>query len=153
MASVADKTIKILLHPEWAVSFKNLVRLGCRVRAPRVKNLGERPAFGDANDGVNVVGHDAESDEIIAFAIEMAQGVDYDFCYARIAKETRTVPGIFVSIDPRAQFDAFRRVRGASLVDGKLPFPTGEHVGGQGIKQSERNGLQPAILAMRNIVP
>src|SRR4051794_12847830 len=90
---------------------------------------------------MHVVRHDTPRDQPVSLIVKMnKRGLD-KVCRARIAKYTRSVTGILVTIDHSAKLSHARVARRHVPGYLKLDLPSFEHIQRECIGQAERDGL------------
>lgn len=99
--SIPDEMIVALRLPESSASIQDRVRCLCRERFPRSKNGCERMTCYWLHNHMNMIGHDAPSEECVVLVFKEAQCICDDFCNALIFE-----PAGSISV-PEESFNGF----------------------------------------------
>jgi hypothetical protein len=95
---VAHEAIEVLAPPQSTFSAKVGVDLVRRCRLPRLNDVAKRMTLDLLRNDMNVVRHDAPSDQSVAIAIGMQEGALNELSANRIAEDASAVSSVQQSI-------------------------------------------------------
>ena len=105
MVVVADEAVIIVVIPKSADALESEVDFAGSEVFPGTDDLVERAGVEAINEDVDVVGHDAPLEELVAGAIEVPEVLDDDGGVCRIAEVAGSVALVFVACDEAVEFD------------------------------------------------
>ena len=100
---VADEVVVVFGHPKGAAAGEEAVGSGCGEGFPRVEDGVESVRRVGADKGVDVVGHDAPGEEVVAGGVEVEEDVGEGLCDFGVAKVALADAAIEVLFDVRGE--------------------------------------------------
>lgn len=155
MLVVTNHTIKVILGPDETFAFEGGIDESRATAFPLLNDLSERGFIALLDEDMDMIGHDAPSDEAVFHFVSCKERLLYDLCDFRLKQEAFAMPGIFIVSDATAEFFQ-RRCLGFFIGRFKVVFelfsPILDNMRRQRIRLTKSNRLQcRAIVTVRQV--
>lgn len=152
MMLVSDVAIEVVIIPKLPPPAEHPIGLFRGVGSPGMEYPPERMARDHFDQAVNMIGHDAPGQQVVALAIKMQQCVLDQFGDSGIAQEASSVASVLVGFDTPSQGHGLRIVLIEVFVPAELATPFLDKWDGHGVEQTKIEALNLIVaVEMRKV--